>query len=448
MKKLEHISRRRVLRGLLAGSAVTVGLPFLDCFLNVNGTALAATGSPLPTCFGTWFWGLGFPPGHWEPKQAGADYMFPPMLAELNPFRHKLAVFSGLQVETDGKANFPHVSGPQATFTGDLSETQTNSAKSLDVIIADAIATGTRFRSIQVACDGNSKSSMSFAGPGALNPAEVSPLELYTRIFGSEFVDPNAAEFTPDPKVMLRASALSAVTEQRKSLLRWAGAEDRRRLDQYFTSLRDLENKLEVQLQKPAPMQACTIPKQLAKAPKDPALLDAAMERHDLFVGLLAHALACGQTRVFNVAITEGMSGLKTIGDPTNHHTHSHEEPIDPKLGYQPITAAMSAHYVTLLRNLLAAMDGIREGEGTLLDRVLLFAATDHGEARLHGLQNIPIFLAGGAGGKAKLGVHVPLRGQPITRVGLTAQHLMGVSVSRWGTRSNQAATPITEIMA
>src|SRR5690348_1392604 len=58
------LDRRRILRGALGGAAVTVSLPFLDCMLNENGTALAATGAALPIRFGTWYWGMGHTPGH------------------------------------------------------------------------------------------------------------------------------------------------------------------------------------------------------------------------------------------------------------------------------------------------------------------------------------------------------------------------------------------------
>ncbi len=63
MNSIAKLSRRRVLRGMMGGAAVTVGLPFLDCFLDSNGTALAPTGTPLPVCFGTWFYGCGLNPG-------------------------------------------------------------------------------------------------------------------------------------------------------------------------------------------------------------------------------------------------------------------------------------------------------------------------------------------------------------------------------------------------
>jgi hypothetical protein len=75
MSAIERLAtRRRVLKGMMAGGAVTVGLPFLDAFLNTNGTALAATGAALPVAFGTWFWGCGLTPGRWEPKVVGSGY--------------------------------------------------------------------------------------------------------------------------------------------------------------------------------------------------------------------------------------------------------------------------------------------------------------------------------------------------------------------------------------
>ena len=65
--------RRSLLRGMMGGAAVSVGLPFLDCFLNTNGTALAS-GAPLPVRFGTWFWGLGVTEDRWKPTKTGAGY--------------------------------------------------------------------------------------------------------------------------------------------------------------------------------------------------------------------------------------------------------------------------------------------------------------------------------------------------------------------------------------
>lgn len=446
--KLETFSRRRVLRGLAAGSAITVGLPFLDCFLDANGTALASTGSRLPVLFGTWYWGLSLPPGHWEPKRVGADYEFPPLLHMLAPFKHKLTVFSGMRVDADGKPTEPHDSGAGCIFTGVMSANTAAPAKSLDQSIADVIGSGTRFRSIQVACNGDRNVSMSSRGTNAVNYSEVSPLALYQRIFVSGFTDPSASTFTPDPETVVRKSALSAVSEQRRSLLRLAGAEDRHRLDQYFTSLRDLENKLAVELEEPAAMPGCSVPKQPRQVPDDSVLITDVATRHDLFADLLTHALACNQTRVFNLAISHGNSNVRREGDPTHHHLYSHEEPVDEELGYQPTTTWFCLEYMNLLRNMLAKLDGFKEGDGSLLDRVLMFIPTDHGDARIHSLQNVPMLLAGGAGGRVKTGLHLSLKGQALTRVGLTVQQIMGVPVGRWGEGANEASAPVAEIMA
>jgi hypothetical protein len=93
---MQTIRRRSVLRGMMGGGAIAVGLPFLDCFLNANGTALA-DGTALPVCFGSWFSGLGFNPGRWEPTIVGAKYEMAPELAPLAPLKDKINIYSGMK---------------------------------------------------------------------------------------------------------------------------------------------------------------------------------------------------------------------------------------------------------------------------------------------------------------------------------------------------------------
>ena len=96
---------------------------------------------------------------------------------------------------------------------------------------------------------------------------------------------------------------------------------------------------------------------------------------------------------------------------------------------------------------MLATLDGIKEGDGTLLDRTLLFANTETGYAKIHSLENIPLITAGSAGGKLKTGLHYAAMGDPVTRVGLTLQQAMGLPVSTWGTESLKTSKPISEIL-
>src|SRR5690606_39171635 len=125
------------------------------------------------------------------------------------------------------------------------------------------------------------------------NPSEVSPAALYTRIFGPDFKDPNAAEFSPDPLIMARQSVLSGVAEHRRIVMAQVGAADRARLDEYFTTLRQMEQQLALELEKPAPLEACTMPRAPDEA-QPGTVLDDAAKNNKLFASLVAHAVACG----------------------------------------------------------------------------------------------------------------------------------------------------------
>src|SRR5258707_9153027 len=104
---LSNMNRRRVLRGMLNGTAVTVALPFLDCFLDGNGTALAS-GAPIPVRFGTWFWGLGLTKGCAISEKTGTDFEFLKDLRPLTPHKKHINYFSKFNVPTAGATNQPH----------------------------------------------------------------------------------------------------------------------------------------------------------------------------------------------------------------------------------------------------------------------------------------------------------------------------------------------------
>jgi hypothetical protein len=448
---IARLSRRRVLRGMMGGAAISVGLPFLDCFLDSNGAALAGTGAQLPVCFGTWFYGCGLNPGRWEPKTVGPNYEFGVELQPLSAFKSKLNVYSQMSALLDGRPRGAHTVGPAVILQGTTPPTLDhafNPEPSMDVLIADVIGKRSRFRSLEVSCTGNPTSTHSKRAGSAMNPAETSPLALYTRVFGAEFKNPNAADFTPDPAVMARRSVLSAVGEQTKRLMNQLGAADRSHLDQYFTSLRELEQQLDLQLQRPAPLAACQVPLK----PDSTAVgteVAAVTSNHRLFAKLLAHTVACDQTRVFNVMLTDGLSQLRFAGEANTQHLFTHEDPIDEKLGYQPNVVRFVPTVLGNLRDLLVELDAIREGDRTLLDRMLVLAYTDSGYAKNHTTDNIPMLTAGSAGGRLKTGIHVAAaKGDPVTRVSLTVQQAVGVPVSSFGTESNKTSKTITEVMA
>jgi hypothetical protein len=129
--------------------------------------------------------------------------------------------------------------------------------ETIDVTIARTIGRSSRFPTVMVTANGDMRTSFSYENANSVNAAEPSPLNLYTRIFGPGYQDPNAEGFTPSPLVMVRKSVLSGVLDQTRELEKVVGAEDRARLDQYFTGLRDLERQFDQQLTKPEPIAAC-----------------------------------------------------------------------------------------------------------------------------------------------------------------------------------------------
>jgi hypothetical protein len=442
------IDRRTFLRGSLGGAAVTVGLPLLDIFLNVNGDALAATGGPLPQRFGTWFFGCGMNPPRWDPKTAGTDWELTPELLPVAAIRDRINVLSGFSVILAGEANQVHRTGVFGTLCGGAPKTTDETdGPSLDVLISDEIGSATRFRSLEMAATGSAKDSNSLRSVSSVNPAEPTPLSLYTRVFGPGFTDPNAAEFTPDPKLLVRQSALSIVGEDRKRVEAQLGSADRARLDQYFTAVRQLERQIELQLQKPPPLEACTIPDAPQQGEVDMEV-GHVVANHELMAQTLALALACDQTRVFNMTFSDRASGLRRPGSPDTHHTLTHEEARDPELGYQPKATAFVLDTMNAWTRFVEILDAVPEGDGTLLDNCLVMAHSETSDANSHSVVGLPFMLAGKAGGRVRTGVHVSGIGDSTSRVGLTVQQIMGLNVARWGTRQNATSRPITEILA
>lgn len=442
------LSRRKLLRGMMSGCAVGVGLPLLDCFLNENGNAYAGTLGPLPVRFGTWYWGCGVNSQRWIPRQEGANYECGPELQAIQPFKDKVSVFSNFKCFTDGRTNHAHHTGKASIRTGTAPvRSDAYEAPSIDVLISNAIGSQSRFRSLDISATGNPKHSYSVAAGNVVNPAEVSPLALYKRIFGAEFQDPNAKEFKPDPMIMVRKSVLSAVKDERDDLLKRVGAADRVRLDQYFTSVRQLEQQMALQLQKPPEAKACSIPVAPEELPKG-SDIETVIKNHRLMSELLAMAMACNQTRAFNVVFSDHFSTLRKPGISSVHHTLTHEESVDATLGYQPQATWFVEQTMQAWGTFLGILSSIPEGDGSLLDNTLVLAHSEVETARIHSIGGIPMMIAGTAGGRLRSGLHVDGKGTSVTRVGLTAQQIMGIPLDRWGTGSMETARAITDIIA
>ncbi|MEE8308547.1 MAG: DUF1552 domain-containing protein, partial [Gammaproteobacteria bacterium] len=409
-----NTNRRSFLKGSIGGGLVAVGLPLLDCFLNEQGTALAS-GAPIPVRFGTWFWGLGHTPGRGISAEDAPNIHFLEETQPLVPHQNDLNYFSAFNTPLDGKPSAVHFSGWVAAKTGNVPRTFGDTPlPTLDVLIADEIGTSSRFRSLDLSSTGSPRDSYTFRNATSRNAADVSPLAFYQRVFGAGFVDPNQADFTPEPSVMVRDSVLSAVHEESKAFAKTLGASDRARMDEYFTSIRQLEQQLDLQMQRPEVSTACQI---TTPPPQEETLgieIEVAQTNHKLLAEILVMALACNQTRIFNMLYSQALSLLRRRGESFTHHTLTHEEPIDQSLGYQREVAELHVVSMEALATFIQAFKNIPEGDGTLLDNTLIFASSDTGNSRIHSVDNIPVMTIGNAGGRIKTGHHIVGNGDPI----------------------------------
>jgi hypothetical protein len=430
---------------MLGGSAVTVGLPLLDCFLNGNGNALA-DGSPMPVRFGTWYWALGMDKKVFVPAKDGTGYEITEELDSLRSLREHFNLFTNFTAFRDNAQNFCHHTGWVISRTG-VAPMRSGEVpgETIDVTVANLIGRTTRFKTLTASAAGTPRDTLSYDNPNTPNASETSPLAFYTRIFGPDFQDPNAATFTPSPKVMVRRSALSGVMDEIKKLNTSVGAADKARIDQYFTGLRHLEKQFDQQLTKPEPIAACKAPKPMKEDPKVGNEATLVAERHRMFAELMVMAVACDQTRVFNMSY--GGHDTTKLGYEKPSHTCTHEEPVDDTLGYQPNVSWFTRRAMESWAHYIEAFTKIKEGDGKLIDNVLIYANTDHGYARIHSLDDMPMFTAGRAGGKVKTGVHVSGTGMPASRLGYTAMRIMGLNVASWGTKSNLTSKEVGEIL-
>ena len=439
-------NRRRVLKGMMSGVAVSVGLPLLDVFLNDNGTALAS-GKPMPVRFGTWGYGLGGTANIFVPKKTGTNYDLPEEIESWAPVRDDINLFSDASAFPDASPNGNHFTGWVVSRTGVAPASGAGVSETIDVTVAKQLGTATRFTSLTATATADARDTYSYINAATPNPPEWSPIQFYNRLFGPEFQDPNAETFKLDPRVMARRSVLSSVMEQSASMMKAVGTADRERLDQYFTGLRQLEKQFDQRLIKPEPIASCVPP---GEAPVNPLMdksADGVKLRHKMMTELMVMALACDQTRVFNMTYSAAFSSIIKPGYPKPHHTCTHEEPVDEKLGYQQTASWFTRRAMESWADFVQAFSTVPEGDGTLLDNVLILGTTDVGYARNHTIDGMAVFLAGRAGGRAKSGVHVDMKGRSVAQVGYTALRLMGLDTPSWGTLSNHSTEVISEVV-
>jgi hypothetical protein len=478
MKKLV-LSRRRLLRGATYGVGAAVGLPVLEAMLNQNGTALAATGAPLPKRFGEFYWGNGVIVSQYIPSQVGATWSLSPLLMPFSKVKDYISIVTGTvvyipyQVSGHMGSLMAITSGALGTANGGLNYSY--AAKSMDQVIADKIGTATRFKSLHVAVASTDTSdadfgavakSISHNGPNSPNLPEYDPIALYDRVFGAGFstgMGTNVADVT----ITTRKSVLDLVASDAKALEARLGANDKARLDQHLQGVLDLEKQL---VGMPTMAGAgCTKPTRPTSS--YPAIDAEQIQWEPLnaaHTDLIVFALTCDQTRVFtyrfspcnDFTVYPGFPTFKidptTSNTGTSMHGFTHQESGEQPSVQKCVTFSLSK-FAGLLERLLA----VPEGPGTLLDNCAILGFTECTEGRSHNAQNqpgIPFIVAGRGGGALKFpGIHYksPTKGDAPNEnngrntscVPLTLMQAMGTGITSWGVGPGQATKVISELL-
>ncbi|MCO4770001.1 MAG: DUF1552 domain-containing protein [Deltaproteobacteria bacterium] len=419
------LDRRTVLKGLLGGAAITVALPPLEAMLNANGTALA-DGGVLPRRFCLWFWGNGMIPERWTPAAAGSGdaWELSEELLPLAPVKHRLALVTGTEVRLGNR--IPHWTGTGGILSGrdpfGEEGDWTFSGPTIDQILAQEIGGATRFRSLEIGT--RPGGGVSFNGPNSRNPFEGSPIAFFQRIFGEGFVAPGEDPII-DPRIGLRRSVLDAVMEQTAELESRVGTVDKARLDQHLSGIRDLELRLARMEEDPPNLEACVRPEE----PGTDAQLPNVLERGRVMGELAAMALACDQTRVLSYCHTGPVDNYVYPGIGDGHHRLTHDEP-EPQEGVHQVVLQIMGE----LSAFISTLEAIPEGDGSMLDNMLLLGTSGVSLARTHALDEYPLILAGGACGFMEQDVHYrSTTRENASKVMLTAMRAMGLNPPQFG---------------
>ncbi len=414
------LARRTVLRGLGA----TLALPLLDSMvptLAFSGQAKQLTRSPIRLGYvytpnGIIGCSAKSPrPNMWTPRTVGANVEFSPTMKPLEPYRKDLVAFSGL-AQANGRALGD---GPgdharaTATFLTGVHPYKTGGADfrlgvSADQIAAKAFGAHTPLASLELGLEqpplaGNCDSgytcaymAMSWRSESSPLPAETNPRAVFERLFGD---DESTDTGTRRERLASDKSVLDYVSGSLSRLQRRVGAGDRRKLDEYFESVRDIERRIQVTEHDKVTMQ-------VPHMARPSAVPDDYFEYAKLMMDLQVIAWQTDMTRV--ASFTLGRDGsnraYREIGISDGHHSISHHqndaERIDKLIKIDQM-------HVGLFGYLLEKLQNTPDGDGTLLDHSLTVFGSSLSESNLHTHDDLPIVLAGNAGGRIKGNRHL-----------------------------------------
>jgi len=405
-------------RHFLRTTGISLALPWLDKF-SVGRAASAETAPRRMICICA---PLGLHPDHFFPTQAGKDYALSPYLDLLKDFRDEFTVISGLAHAGMGSSFAHQASASFLTGAPGAGRPGFRNAISLDQFAADHLGTQTRFPSL--ALSGEGSGGLSWTRTGALIPADNSPSKVFARLFLE-----GAADDVQDQLRRLEdgRSILDDVRDQAKYLRTGLGSEDRDKLDEYLTSVRELEQRMvndESWAKKPKPKVNVEPPKDIPNAAD-------LIGRTRLLFDLSHLALQTDSTRLITIMLAGNTHVPPIEGVSLGHHDLSHHGKDPSKLAQLRI---VEEETMKTVRDLLGKLKQSEEGSSNLLDRTSVFLGSNLGDGSSHSTKNLPVLLAGGG---FQHGQHLPFdpdNPPPLCNLYVNLLQGLGIETDQFGT--------------
>jgi hypothetical protein len=367
-------------RSFLKAAGVCIALPVMESLPRASCAAEATTTRRRMVCIGNEF---GMYPGAFWPEQAGADYVAPALLKPLAPFRRDFTVFSHLDHGLKGGhyAIQAFLTGVKAVDAKGMEE----GGISLDQRAAEFVGSQTRFPSLAIGSEGGLSGGcqMSWTRSGTRIPPIPGPRELFRLLFVDE---PPGEQRKAADRVALEGSILDVVVGDARALSRHLSKPDRRKLDEYLASVRDVETKLSLDKK----WQDIPKPRTSAREPENQGMVRDLPVLYDL----IALALQTDSTRVATLEVG-GSFVAADLGIPRGYHNLSHhgqrQETIDLLVQVELYQMEQFARFLEKLRSIREP-----EADGTLLDHTMVLMGSGMGNANSHVNTDLPIILAGG----------------------------------------------------
>src|SRR6059036_3936267 len=429
----KSLPRRTVLRGLSA----TLALPFLDAMLpafSLRGLAAAKSGKPVHR-FQTFYVPNGMAMEYWLPKGEGTAFELSPILEPLAPYKNQMLVLSGI------KANWNYIhagaSGSFLTGTarGGRNEIEIIADVSMDQLLARHFARETQVASLELSMDAPANAgactgilscvythTLSWRSPTQPLPMEWNPRAVFERLFG----DSGSTDRTVrEARLRQHKSILDSVTEKLASLKKDLGPQDQSKVDEYADAVRDVERRI----QKAEQQRDLELPTM-----EQPQGAPPVFEDHlALMLDLQLLAFQSDLTRVISFMVGKEQSArpYPQIGVPEAHHPLSHHNDIPELIAHM---SKINRYHTELFSKYLAKLRATGDGDGSLLDHMMILYGSGISNSQLHAGVNLPLMLVGGGAGTLKGGRHLTYKDRPSNANLLVAlMDKMGLPVEKVG---------------